>query len=263
MLNTIISAILSVYLFFVGIFGLYPSTGELKEGLNVDPVPYMFDETIEGYRYLHNGRELPFRLKAPENIEEGKTYPMVVFLHGSGERGDDNQCHVMLTLLRGIRKNGTPCFILMPQLHSDGNWTDDDIDAALTSLIDDYILKNYPVDTDRLYVTGDSRGGAGTFDQVIRHPGKYAAAMPTCGYRESFLTSDEEILLLKDTPMWLAQNSGDTTVNPEYSRAVYNTLKANGVEHVKYTEYKTLGHNCWDRFYSEKEVWVWLFNQSL
>ncbi|MBR2417861.1 MAG: hypothetical protein IKB12_04440, partial [Clostridia bacterium] len=134
MLNTIVSAILSVYLFFIGIFGLYPAQGELKDGLNTDPVPYLFDKTIDGYRYLHDGRELPFRLKSPEKTEEGKTYPLVVFLHGSGERGNDNQCHVMLSLLKGIRKNGTPCFILMPQLHEEGNWEDDDMDAALTSL---------------------------------------------------------------------------------------------------------------------------------
>lgn len=263
MLNSIISAILSVYLFFVGILGIYPSQPALKEGINTDPIPYLFDKSIEGFRYLHEERELPFRLKAPDKIEEGKAYPMVVFLHGSGERGNDNQCHVMLSLLRGIKKNGTPCFILMPQLHETGNWEDDDMDAALTSLIDDYILENYPIDTKRIYVTGDSRGGAGTFDQVIRHPGKYAAAMPTCGYRASFLTSDEEIILLKDTPLWMAQNKGDTLVNPEHSRTVYNTLKDMGVEHVKYTEYKTIGHNCWDRFYRDKNVWNWLFDQTL
>lgn len=263
MLNSIISAILAVYLFFVGILGIYPAQDELKDGFNTDSIPYLFDKTIEGGRYLHEGRELPFRLKAPDEIEEGKTYPMVVFLHGSGERGNDNQCHVMLSLLRGIKKNGTPCFILMPQLHETGNWEDDDMDAALTSLIDDYILENYPIDTKRIYVTGDSRGGAGTFDQVIRHNGKYAAAMPLCGYRQSFLETDEEILLLKDTPMWLGQNGGDTIVNPEYSRTVYNTLTELGVEHIKYTEYKRLGHNCWDKFYREKEVWNWLFEQSL
>lgn len=262
-MNTIISAILSVYLFFVGIFGLYPAQGELTEGINTDPVPYLFNEEIEGYRYLHEGRELPFRIKAPETVEKGKTYPMVVFLHGSGERGNDNQCHVMISLLNGIKKNGTPCYILMPQLHETGNWEDDDMDAALTSLIDEYILRSYPVDTKRIYVTGDSRGGAGTFDQIIRHPGKYAAAMPTCGYRQSFLASDEEIILLKDTPLWMAQNSGDNLVDPNYSRTVYSTLKNMGVEHVKYTEYKMLGHNCWDRFYSDKDVWNWLFSQSL
>ena len=263
MLNSIISAILSVYLFFVGILGIYPSQPALQEGINTDPVPYLFDKSIEGFRYLHEERELPFRLKAPDEIEEGKAYPMVVFLHGSGERGNDNQCHVMLSLLRGIKKNGTPCFILMPQLHETGNWEDDDMDAALTSLIDDYILENYPIDTKRIYVTGDSRGGAGTFDQIIRHEGKYAAAMPLCGYRQSFLETDEEILLLKDTPMWLGQNGGDTIVNPEYSRTVYNALTELDVEHIKYTEYKRLGHNCWDKFYREKEVWNWLFEQSL
>ena len=263
MLNTIVSAILSVYLFFVGIFGIYPEAPQLKDGINSDPVPYLFDKTIEGYRYLHEERELPFRLKAPDKVEEGKTYPLVVFLHGSGERGTDNQCHVMLSLLKGIERNGTPCYILMPQLHETGNWEDDDMNAALTSLIDEYIIPNYPVDTKKLYVTGDSRGGAGTFDQIIRHPGKYAAAMPLCGYRESFLKSNEEILLLKDTPMWLGHNGGDPIVNPEFSRSVYNTLTDMGIEHIKYTEYKAIGHNCWDRFYKDKDVWVWLFEQSL
>lgn len=109
MLNTIVSAILTVYMFFVGAFGLYPAQGELKEGINPDPVPYLFDKTIEGYRYLHEGRELPFRLKSPDKIEDGKTYPLVVFLDGSGERGNDNQCHVMLSLLKGVEKNGTSC----------------------------------------------------------------------------------------------------------------------------------------------------------
>lgn len=263
MLNTIVSAILSVYLFFVGIFGIYPEAPQLKDGINSDPVPYLFDKTIEGNRYLHEGRELPFRLKVPDKVEEGQTYPLVVFLHGSGERGNDNQCHVMLSLLKGIEKNGTPCYILMPQLHETGNWEDDDMNAALTSLIDECIIPNYSIDTKKLYVTGDSRGGAGTFDQIIRHPGKYAAAMPLCGYRGSFLESNEEILLLKDTPMWLGHNGGDPIVNPEFSRSVYNTLTDMGIEHIKYTEYKAIGHNCWDRFYSEKEVWNWLFEQSL
>ena len=70
MLNSIISAILSVYLFFAGVFGIYPSDPTLIEGINEDPVPYLFDKTIEGFRYLHEGRELPFRLKAPEETEE-------------------------------------------------------------------------------------------------------------------------------------------------------------------------------------------------
>lgn len=263
MLNSIISLVLSAYVFFAGLFGIYPAQGELQQGINADPIPYLFDETIEGYRYLSGETELPFRLKKPQITETEKEYPLIVFLHGSGERGDDNQCHVMLSLLNGVEENGTECFILMPQLHSNGNWTDDDIDLALTSLIDDYILKEYPIDETRIYITGDSRGGAGTFDQLIRHQGKYAAAMPLCGYHETFYEGSEVYEIFKDTPIWMGHNSVDPLVPVANSRGVYEAVTALGGEKVKYTEYKTIGHNCWDRFYGEAEVWQWLFEQQL
>lgn len=263
MFNSVITFILTLYVFLVGVLGIYPSQGELQQGVNVDPIPCVFDESIEGYRYLHGERELPFRLKAPESVDENEEYPLIVFLHGSGERGNDNQCHVMRSLLKGVKNNGTPCYILMPQLHSVGNWTDDDIDLALTSLIDEYILKDYPIDESRIYITGDSRGGAGTFDQVIRHEGKYAAAMPLCGYHETFYNGSDVYVKFKDIPMWLGHNLGDPIVSVSNSRGVYETVTAMGGENIKYTEYKTIGHNCWDTFYEESEVWEWLFKQSL
>lgn len=262
MFNSIITFILTVYVFLVGAFGIYPQA-ELHQGLNTDPIPCVFDETMSGYRYLSGERELPFRIKAPETVKENETYPLIVFLHGSGERGNDNQCHVMRSLLKGVKENGTPCYIFMPQLHKNGNWTDDDIDLALTAVIDEYILKEYPIDVDRIYVTGDSRGGAGTFDQILRHEGKYAAAMPLCGYHETFYEGSEVYAKFKDVPMWLGHNSGDFIVPTENSRGVYETVTAMGGENIRYTEYKTIGHNCWDTFYGESEVWQWLFEQSL
>lgn len=261
-MNTIISAITAFYLFIVGFFGIYPEAGPLQQGVNEDPVPYLFDKSIEGYRFLYEDTQLPFRLKLPASIGEGKAYPLVLFLHGSGERGDDNQCHVLPSLVRGISKNGTECFILMPQLHSEGNWQDDNIDAALTALLD-YITANYPVDTKRLYVTGDSRGGAGTFDQVSRHEGKYAAAMPVCGYHSSLYEGSEAYESFAEIPMWLAHSVSDPIVPSENSRGVYEKVKALGSENIRYTEYKSASHNCWDKFYSDKDVWSWLFGQSL
>ncbi len=261
-MSTIISFILSVYMFFVGFFGIYPEINELQQGVNADPVPYLFDKTIEGFRFLHGERELPFRIKSPEKTEEGKRYPLVVFLHGSGERGDDNQCHVMPSLLKGIKKNGEECYILMPQLHSDGNWQDDDMDAALTALLD-YVFKAYSVDTSRVYITGNSRGGAGTFDQILRHSGKYAAAMPLCGYHSTFYEGSESYKEFAKIPMWLGHSASDTIVPSANSRGVYETVTALGSQKIKYTEYKSFNHNCWDRFYSDAEVWDWLFEQKL
>lgn len=262
MSNSIISAIVSVYLFLIGLFGLYPESGELKQGVNVDPVPYIFDKSIEGFRFLYDERELPFRIKLPANMEEGKTYPLVIFLHGSGERGDDNQCHVLPSLLKGIKKNGTACYILMPQLHADGNWQDDDVDATLTALLD-YVFETYAVDTSRVYITGNSRGGAGTFDQVLRHEGKYAAAMPLCGYHASFYEGSESYEKFSKIPMWLGHSASDTIVPSSNSRGVYEAVTALGSRQIKYSEYLSLNHNCWDRFYRDADVWQWLFEQYL
>ena len=261
-MSTVISFILSVYLFFVGIFGIYSDVGELQQGANKDPVPYLFDDTIEGYRFLSGDRELPFRIKSPEKKEEGKVYPLVVFLHGSGERGDDNQCHVMPSLLKGIEKNGTECYILMPQLHSDGNWQDDDMDAALTALLD-YVFEAYSVDTERVYITGNSRGGAGTYDQILRHEGKYAAAMPLCGYHSTLTEDSESYQKFAQIPMWLGHSAADTIVPSSNSRGVYEKVTELGSQQIKYTEYKSINHNCWDKFYSDADVWQWLFEQKL
>lgn len=259
-MNTIVSIIVSIYLFFVGTFSLYPAV-ELKQGINEDPVPYLFDQQIKGYRYLDGESELPFRLKEPETVNEGEKYPLVVFLHGSGEMGNNNQCHVMLTLLGGIKKNGTPCYIFMPQLHKNGEWYDEDVDSAITYVIEEFIMKNYPIDENRIYVTGDSRGGRGTYGQVLSHTERYAAAMPLCGYHSEIYEGSPIFETLSEVPLWIGHSKNDPIVSSSYSRLVYEGVSALGGE-VKYTEYKIGGHNCWDRFYSDGEVWEWLFAQS-
>ena len=118
------------------------------------------------------------------------------------------------------------------------------------------MLKLYAVDSDRIYITGISMGGAGVLDQLLRHPGKYAAAMPVCGY-----TDVEDLTAFAGTPMWLAHNSGDKTVSVDYSRNIYAAVK--DISEAKYTEYDRAGHNAWDRFYSDPEVWNWAFSKTL
>ena len=260
MLKTVMSLLISIYVLLIPYKYGTPQT---NPGLNPVPAPYLFDSSLAGYCFVSGDTVLPFRLAVPEAADEKSEYPLIVFLHGSGERGSDNQQQVMTSLLEGVENNGTQCFILMPQLHKDGNWTDDNIDAALTDLIDNYIIMDYPIDTARIYVTGDSRGGAGTFDQVLRHPGKYAAAMPICGYHDTFGDASPSYAAFAEIPMWLGHNLYDPVVPSENSRGVYEAVTAMGGEKIKYTEYKRLAHNAWDEFYSDSEVWTWLFEQQL
>lgn len=255
MITKILGLFTAILIFIVDTFPMYPGPDVLHQGINPDPRPYVRYSSTAGYIFKEGDTELPFRLVKPEAEEEGKTYPLVVYLHGAGERGNDNIAQMQCSMLRGVEKHGESCYILMPQVFEDNYWADDAYDAALTKLIE-YMLKCYAVDSSRIYITGISMGGAGVLDQLLRHPGKYAAAMPVCGY-----TTVEDLTAFAGTPMWLAHNSGDKTVFVEYSRNIYAAVK--DISEAKYTEYDRNGHNAWDKFYSDPEVWDWAFSKSL
>lgn len=255
MITKILGLFTAILIFIVDTFPMYPGPDVLHQGINPDPRPYVRYSSTAGYIFKEGDTELPFRLVKPEAEEEGKTYPLVVYLHGAGERGNNNVAQMQRSMLRGVEKHGESCYILMPQVFEDNYWADDAYDAALTKLIE-YMLKCYAVDSSRIYITGISMGGAGVLDQLLRHPGKYAAAMPVCGY-----TTVEDLTAFAGTPMWLAHNSGDKTVFVEYSRNIYAAVK--DISEAKYTEYDRNGHNAWDRFYSDPEVWDWAFSKSL
>ena len=216
MLTQILGFFTAILIFIVDTFPMYPGPDVLHQGINPDPRPYVQHSGTAGYIFKEGDVELPFRLVKPENIEEGKTYPLVVYLHGSGERGKNNIAQMQRSLLRGVKKHGEPCYIIMPQVFEDKTWTSDGYDAALTRLIE-YMLKLYAVDSDRIYITGIS--------------------------------------------MWLAHNSGDNVVSADYSRRIYAAVK--DISEAKYTEYDRAGHNAWDRFYSDPEVWNWAFSKTL
>ena len=167
MLTQILGFFTAILIFIVDTFPMYPGPDVLHQGINPDPRPYVQHSGTAGYIFKEGDVELPFRLVKPENEEEGKTYPLVVYLHGSGERGKNNIAQMQRSLLRGVKKHGEPCYIIMPQVFEDKTWTSDGYDAALTRLIE-YMLKLYAVDSDRIYITGISMGGAGVLDQLLQ-----------------------------------------------------------------------------------------------
>lgn len=209
------------------------------------------------YRLLTSGETVP-----------GETYPLVLFLHGNSGAGRDNTSQMIpgqvFGVIEGVRAHGEPCFIYFPQFPSARrSWgqsakTRRQVMDALWQIAEDY-----PVDTSRIYITGLSSGGNGTWHFLHDYPGVFAAAMPLCGWYEPKGEKLEDIdySFLLQTPLQIAHNSGDDVVDVEGSRRIVRALEALGHESMTYTELPVDGHNCWWEFYSTPAVWEWLFAQ--
>jgi len=220
----------------------------------------------------HDGVTYGYRVLAPENVVEGETYPLVLFLHGAGERGDDNRAqlaHFPERMLGADYRESFPCYIVAPQCPKDADWADGGrglaqggglsdaprpaLEAALLAL--EHVVRTEPVDTDRLYLTGLSMGGAGTWDLAARHPEWFAAAVPICGGGDVRQASR-----LAGLPLWAWHGADDTLVDPERTREMVAAVKAAGGE-VKYSELEGVGHGSWVAAYAPDAALAWMFTQ--
>ncbi len=223
-----------------------------------------------------SGKKLLYRFLKPEGYDptSKKAYPLVIFLHGAGERGNDNEAQ----LVHGapefakpeIRKKH-PCFLVAPQCPEKQSWAKierkgDELVASLperpteaTGLVlelMDALAKEFPVDTKRIYVTGLSMGGFGTFDVLARRPDRIAAAVPVCGGGV-----EEAAARYAKVPIWIFHGGADPTVIPELSRRMVAALRKAG-GHPGYCEYPDVKHDSWTMTYHNPDVYDWLFAQS-
>ncbi|MBV8175076.1 MAG: prolyl oligopeptidase family serine peptidase [Verrucomicrobia bacterium] len=220
---------------------------------------------------------MPYRLLTPIDLYSSSRYPLVVFFHGSGERGDDNEKQLLYGMERFAKPDSRsryPCFVLAPQCPTHlGNqpimWTGEREGMHLLKLAPEVaiplrtalelmitIQEKFPVDMGRVYVTGISMGGFATWEALIRHPQKFAAAIPVCGGGDA-----NHADRIRDIPVWAFHGANDSTVPVECSRSMIKMIeKAGG--HPRYTEYPGVGHNSWDRAYAEPELLSWLFSQN-
>jgi len=221
---------------------------------------------------------LPYRLLLPENYNASKTYPVIFFLHGSGERGNDNQKQLVhgasLFLKEDVRKN-FPAIVIFPQCPASGYWSnvlrtfdsDEKIrynfvpagepTAAMRLLqtLVKYILQAYPVKKDQVYVGGLSMGGMGTYELVRRSPGIFAAAFPICGGADP-VTAKE----IKHVKWWIFHGGKDDVVFPSFSQNMVAALRKEK-SIVKFTFYPEANHNSWDQAFAEPALLSWLFAQ--
>lgn len=219
-----------------------------------------------------NGDTLPYRLLKPKDFDPSKHYPLVLFLHGAGERGTDNQAqlkHGAPAFAKDEARAKYPAFVVAPQCPAEQKWVDVDwgsddprqpetVSTPMSLVLDVLagLEKEFPIDQDREYVTGLSMGGYGTWDLITRFPERWAAAAPVCGGGDKRVAARA-----KGVPIWAFHGLKDGTVKPQRSRDMIEAITAAG-GHPLLSEYPYISHDSWTLAYSEPELLPWLFAQK-
>jgi len=199
--------------------------------------------------------ERTYVVYVPPAYDPAQKWPLVMFLHGAGERGDDGVDQSTVGIGPAIEENPErfPCIVVMPQCPKNVLWTDryDEINGALEAA-----LAEYNVDRSRMYLTGLSMGGYGTFMYGADHIDTYAAMAPVCGGGRV-----TDAATLAKVPMWVFHGGADPVVTPDKSRTMVEAIDAAGGE-IQYTEYEGVGHNSWDNAYGDPDLMTWMLSQS-
>ena len=224
----------------------------------------------DGYYKDH---DFNYRLMKPQKTEAGRKYPLVIFLHGSGERGADNanQLKYFPTwICEPANREKYPAYIVAPQCPNERLWgtmhwgsgkanyndkPGDEMTATIAVL--EKLIKDEAVDPGRVYITGLSMGGFGTWEFASRRPELFAAAAPVCGGGDK-----DDVKGLVSLPLWAWHGDADQAVNVNRSREMIAAIVAAG-GHPKYTELPGVGHNSWEQAYNgPNNLLPWLFDQK-
>jgi len=209
-----------------------------KTGQHSYKIERPFGDVFSGEYWLH----------IPDSFVSGEKYPLILFLHGAGERGDD---------LSKVKVHGPPkiadldpsfpFIVVSPQVPSGQRWDSE----YLITLLDEVEAK-FPVDVERIYLTGLSMGGYGTWDLASKFPDRFAAIAPICGGGNPELACN-----LKDTPTWVFHGAQDKVVLIDKSQEMVDAMSECGAEPI-FTIYPDAGHDSWTSSYENKELYSWL-----
>jgi predicted peptidase len=223
-----------------------------------------------------------YQVYVPVNYVRGKAaLPVILFLHGIGEGGEDGLLQTQVGLGPAIRqaRQRFPFIVVFPQARRDQLWAGEMATLALKTL--DQAVKEFNGDPQRLYVTGISMGGFGTWYVAAKAPRKFAAIVPICGFvnlKRPDFPAERKTSVMKDDPFaksadpyaaaasqiskvptWIFHGGADPVISPDESRKMFQALKASWLD-VKYTEYEGVEHNSWDRAYAEADLVPWLLS---
>ena len=216
-----------------------------------------------------NGRSMPYRLFVPRGYTASKKYPLILWLHGSAGRGNDNVRNIsggnklgaqIWTLTSNQSKH--PCFVVVPQCPDTAYWVSNDgidkppdqLDVAVNLLKE--LQGKFSLDTDRIYVAGQSMGGVATWEVISRYEKVFAAALPLCG-----IGNVRNAPKLTRIAIWAFHGDADEIVPVAQTREMVGAIRRAGGR-PKYTEYKGVGHDVWNSAFKERDLVAWLFRQA-
>jgi predicted peptidase len=220
-----------------------------------------------------NGTTYRYRIFVPASYTPGQRWPVILFLHGAGERGSDGYVQTQVGLPPAIRQNAArfPAIAVFPQVTADSAWTGTLARVAMMAL--DQTTREYQTDPSRVYLTGLSMGGNGTWYVAYRNPKRFAAIAPICScVSPKFWKVDPVVPAdsgehfsalarqLRQVPTWIFHGEVDPVVPVDESRKAFAALQAAGAP-VQYSEVPGTGHDSWDPAYNSPKFWTWLFAQ--
>jgi len=239
----------------------------------------IFSQEFKEELLVHQNDTLPYRILLPKNYNSQKPYPLLIFLHGAGERGNDNKSQLVhgsfLFKSKDFRKNH-PAIVVFPQCPIESYWASvkrnmevplnkkyiyrknlgKNGQLEMVELLMEALEESYVINPKRRYVGGLSMGAMGTFELVARNPNYFAAGFPICGGGNPHWSN-----LLKTTPLWIFHGEDDDVVLDDFSRKMYEALSVEKAS-VRFTIYPEVNHNSWDNAFAEPDLMHWLFSNK-
>jgi predicted peptidase len=222
---------------------------------------------VEGVSYR-------YQVYVPAEYTRARRWPVILFLHGSGERGRDGILQTSVGLGEGIRRHAErwPAIVVFPQAPPEHRWHGKIAHLALATL--DRTIREFKTDPDRVYLAGLSAGGNGVWNLAYRTPERFAALVAICGWVQPTPERPEAILppdsgppypvvarRIRALPVWIWHGDADSVVPVEESRRMAAALRAAGAE-VLYTELPGVGHESWIQAFDSSELAEWLLERS-
>lgn len=208
------------------------------------------------FTYLKPRGGLPYALHVPDGTPPEAGWPLIVSLHGSGERGSDGERQTTVGIGPAILENPKrwPAVVLMPQCPDGLLWKGTVLEAVYALLMQ--TEREFQTDPSRVILTGLSLGGHGAWNMACRYPDRFAAVAPLCGAADPF----EVMQHLRHTRIWNVHGDADEAVPVECSRVLELMLRRTGNRTHRFTEYAGVGHNCWDQAYRDAKFVRWVFS---
>ena len=220
-----------------------------------------------------NGLEIPYRIFIPEDYNESYAYPVVLVLHGAGERGNNNTAQLSNMVPNLFNKKGSPFYhaiVIAPQCPENMQWVNTPwangsyllkrvpISQPLQATVEllDSLMDTYSINPDRQYVTGLSMGGFGTWDLLMRYPHRFAAGVPYCGAADPRQAEN-----LVNIPIWTFHDTTDGVVPCKGTQDIVKAIQEAGGTLITYTETAKYGHDVWTPGSRTEGLFDWLFSQ--